>query len=158
MLTFERLPRNATCTELHFNGIAFSFFSARKAHRPCRRSVSASSRRALDSRSDDALTSIAWTRHRALQLRSLVLFLSRARGPMHRRDAVQRLRNVWNAAALRMRAASLTRNRRTAGSVMSLDDDLTIVCGDLTETCGPLLCLSLSFSLSLFLPRRHLSS
>lgn len=51
MLTFERLPRNPTCAELHFNGIAFPFFSARKAHRPCRRSVSATSRRAADSRS-----------------------------------------------------------------------------------------------------------
>ena len=63
-----------------------------------------------------------------------------------RRDVVQRLRNAWNAAALRMRTAYLTRNRRTAGSVMSLDDDLTIVCGDLTETCGSPVSVCLSFS------------
>lgn len=74
----------------------------------------------------------------ALLPRSLARSLSSSRADAPaRRDVVQRLRNAWNAAALRMRVSYLTRNRRTAGSVMSLDDDLTIVCGDLTETCGP---------------------
>lgn len=113
---------------------------------------SASPRRASDSQSVDArCTPHVHRRELVVALpprspvRSLVRSLarwlvrplssSRADAPA-RRDVVQRLRNAWNAAALRMRAAYLTRNRRTAGSVMSLDDDLTIVCGDLTETCA----------------------
>ena len=51
---------------------------------------------------------------------------------MHRRAArCSDLAMLGMQRALRMRAAYLTRNRQTAGSVMSLDDDLgTIVCTD----------------------------
>lgn len=126
-----------------------SFFSARGAADCGLPSTyasmsSTSSRRASDSRSNapaDALTLVA--------LSSLIRAPSRGRART-RTGTMQRLRNAWNAAALRMRGAYLTRNRRTAGSVMSLDNDLTIVCGDLTETCGPPLCFSLAHSPCLF--------
>lgn len=97
----------------------------------------------------DALTLVA--------LSSLIRAPSRGRART-RTGTMQRLRNAWNAAALRMRGAYLTRNRRTAGSVMSLDNDLTIVCGDLAETCAPPLCFSLAHSgclLSFSLYRDH---
>lgn len=102
-----------------------------------------------------------------LLLSSLTRSPLRADAPAARR-AMQRLCNVWNAAALRMRAAYLTRNRRTAGSVMFLNDDLTIVCGDLTGNLrvrlsfSPSLFFSHLFAsptfLSLVLPRNHSSS
>lgn len=58
------------------------------------------------------------------------------RGPMHRHDATW-CSDFAMPGMRRHYACAPCTLLGTAGSVMSLDDDLTIVCGDLTETCGP---------------------
>lgn len=134
---------------------AFQRFPSFRRGQPCCRRrqyvLSTSSRRASISR----LVNARCTPHVHRLDSTSRFFLARSlhRGPMHRHDATW-CSDFAMSGMRRHYACAPCTLLGTAGSVMSLDDDLTIVCGDLTETCGP---RSLPVFLFLFLSRSHLA-